>query len=483
MTRDTTSVQLDSILEDAETASRVWADSNIASRVSLLRLFASGLRDEATAIAAVAHEETGLGTTRLLEEIERAAVNIEQLAVAIADGSFLDIVIDSADDERVLGHHADFRRYSRSIGPVLNFAASNFPVSFSVLGGDTVSALAAGCSVVVKAHPGHPLTSARVAEIAHRAATETGSPEKLVQLIFGEAAGLAALQDARVRAATFTGSLRAGRVLAGVAAARPRPIPFFGELGSLNPVFVLPHRAAHDPATLISELIERYTWSAGQVCTKPGLVFLPVGTLDAAGPLNSGDAQRLLHRKIAEGYAARTSAQRAIPGVGVVLSGDVEHRSDGDWATPQLLRTSIEELREQGSELLEEAFGPSSIIVEYDEPSALLEFVRHDLPGSLTAAVHFSDADDHEMIRSLAAVLQDRVGRLVFNDWTSSMSVTSAQHHGGPWPAATSDAVHSTSVGAAGIRRFLRTVAWQGAPEFALPVELRDGSAHVRRLL
>jgi NADP-dependent aldehyde dehydrogenase len=364
------------------------------------------------------------------------------------------------------------------VGPVLNFAASNFPFAFSVAGGDTAAALAAGCPVVVKAQPGHPRLSVRTAAVVRDALHRAGLPEDTLQLVLGQEAGVALLKDERIAAASFTGSLRAGRVLADIAAARPRPIPFFGELGSVNPVFVTEAALAERSADIAGGFVTSVSGSAGQLCTKPGFLFVPAGH-DLAEPIVSAAAavpeHRLLHPGIASGYAARRAAILGVPGVSVLHEGGLREDGDGHtWVTPTIVATSLDDLLEHRDVLLDEAFGPLSIVVEYDPTGALVETVAGLFAGNLTGTVHAVPGDPWPQLQPLVGWLTAATGRVLFGGWPTGVAVTHAMQHGGPWPATTNDS--GTSVGSAALRRFLRPVTYQGAPQELLPPPLQDAN-------
>ncbi|MFG1992282.1 aldehyde dehydrogenase (NADP(+)) [Actinoplanes sp. NPDC048988] len=432
---------------------------------------ADALDAAADELIPVAQAETGLAEGRLRGELKRTTVQLRLFASVAAAGEFLDVRIDDADPEFVLGPRPDLRRYRVPLGPVLNFAASNFPFAFSVLGGDTASALAAGCAVVVKAHPGHPKLSDRTAEVARAAIASTGLPADAVTVIHGQDEGVAALRDPRITAATFTGSVAGGRALARIAAERDHPIPFYGELGSINPVVVTPAALAERAEQIAAGFATSVTSSAGQLCTKPGLLFVPAsgdfaglaaGAFEAAGP------HRLLHPGIAQGYTRRRDEVLGTPGVTVVVTGEVAELE----ASPTLVETDVATLIAHRDTLLDEAFGPLSVVVRYEPGGALAAELAGLVEGSLAAGVHTGAGEDSPWLRDLVALLSDRSGRLLFNGWPTGVAVTPAQQHGGPWPATTNPT--TTSVGTAAIDRFLRPVTYQDCPPELLPEPLRD---------
>jgi NADP-dependent aldehyde dehydrogenase len=355
------------------------------------------------------------------------------------------------------------------------FAASNFPFAFSVAGGDTASALAAGCPVVVKAHPGHPALSRRVADIVAVALEGAGLPAGSLQLVEGQDAGVALLRHPGIRAASFTGSLHAGRFLADVAAARPAPIPFFGELGSVNPVVVTQAGLDASRETLVAGYVASVSGSAGQLCTKPGFLLLPSGSAvhDAVATAAADVAEhRLLNPGIADGYAARRDAILATDGVRVVHEGALRRDERGQgWATPTFVAVGLETLLTQRDTLLDEAFGPLSVVVEYDDVAVLPHVLSELFPGNLTSTLHAGPGETGPEVQALVRTMARTSGRVLFRGWPTGVAVTPAMQHGGPWPATTTDA---TSVGTAAIGRFLRGVAFQGAPQPLLPAALQD---------
>ncbi|HVV24513.1 MAG TPA: aldehyde dehydrogenase family protein, partial [Pseudonocardiaceae bacterium] len=361
----------------------------------------------------------------------------------------------------------DLRRMLVPIGPVAVFGASNFPLAFSVPGGDTASALAAGNPVVVKAHGSHPGTSRLVFEILRDAA-----PDGVIGIVFGRAAGERLVTHPVIRAVGFTGSLDGGRALLDAINARPDPIPFYGELSSLNALVVSEHAARERAARIGEGLVASVTGSAGQLCTKPGLVLVPSGAdgdavvAAAAAALTRAEVVPLLNRRIRDSYMADTRGLRQTPGVSTVAHGVAV--SDGFGVPPLLVTVAADHVADAA---FAEYFGPAAVIVRYATTTELTDVIAR-LPASLTASVHLGAA---EPAPPWLDRLRHTAGRLVFNGYPTGVAVSWAQHHGGPWPATNS---LFTSVGATAVRRFLRPVTWQDAPATALPDELRDIPAH-----
>lgn len=446
-----------------------------AVRAEGLRAAAAALADHADELVAIAQEETGLAEARLRGELKRTGVQLRLFANVVADGAYLDVRLDEADPDFVLGPRPDLRRSLWPVGPVLNFAASNFPFAFSVAGGDTAAALAAGCPVIVKAHPGHPQLSERVAELVSAALTGAGLPEATLQLVTSQDAGIALVEHPAVRAAAFTGSQRVGQLLSARTAARPDPIPFFGELGSVNPVLVSPEALRERSGDLLAGYVASVSGSAGQLCTKPGFLLVPEGTeyddvvVTAAAQVAE---HRLLNPSIADGYERRVGQVLGVDGVRVVHDGGFRRDADGQaWVTPTFVAVPLDLLRSAGPALLDEVFGPFSVIVEYPDGTDLGAAVAELFPGNLTLTLHLGSGETEGEWASLVARLVRHAGRILLGGWPTGVAVTPAMQHGGPWPATTTD---GTSVGTAAIGRFLRGVAFQDAPQELLPPPLRD---------
>ncbi|WGL50541.1 aldehyde dehydrogenase (NADP(+)) [Nocardioides sp. BP30] len=443
---ETSAEQVAAACAAAAAAAPGWVATSRPERARLLEEVASALETRAAEVVACADAETALGTPRLTGELARTCFQLRFFAEVIREGSYLEATVDHADDSP-MGPRPDLRRMLIPIGPVAVFGASNFPLAFSVPGGDTVSALAAGCPVVVKAHEAHPATSVLCFETMRAVL-----PDGVLALVQGRDAGTALVADPRIRAVGFTGSTRGGRALADLAAARPEPIPFYGELGSVNALFVTPAAAAARAEEIGRGLADSFTLGAGQFCTKPGLALVPTG---------------------ADGDALRDALVAASQGrTFTMLTDGIRHAYEASTGTPdeRTVAPTVVEVAagELTSDQLEEVFGPYLVLARYGSVDDLDAAVSV-LPGALTATVH-GESDD-ELGADLARTLPGRVGRVVWNGYPTGVAVGWAQHHGGPWPG--TNTLH-TSVGATAIRRFLRPVAWQSAPASVLPEELRD---------
>ena len=481
-TSQTLSVELEAVVALATEAAPIYAGYTPAYRARLLIALADALDAASERLVAIAERETGLTSARLTGEVKRTAVQLRLFAETVVDGTYLDARIDYADPEFVLGARPDIRRTHVPLGPVINFSASNFPFAFSVLGGDTASILAAGCPVIVKAHPGHPELSDATAEIALEALNSVGAPAGVFQLIHGRDDGVNVLRDPRIKAGAFTGSIRVGRLLADIAAARPTPIPFYGELGSVNPVFITADAITERAEDLAAGFLTSVSGSAGQLCTKPGIVFIPEGTALPDAIVAASDAlteHRLLNPGIAQGFNERRDAILGTAGVTSLIDGGVRFDDDGQgMAKPTIVSVRLADFRAGHTELVEEAFGPLSILVEVPQGTDHASLIPEFFEGNLSGTIHLSEAEatgetrNAAEIHALVAALSRQVGRVLFNGWPTGVAVTPAQQHGGPWPATTNDA--STSVGTSAIQRFLRPVAFQNAPVAFLPKALRD---------
>ncbi|WP_406144282.1 aldehyde dehydrogenase (NADP(+)) [Streptomyces sp. NBC_01012] len=435
-------------------------------RSALLRRMAAALDAEASEIVAIADQETALGSGRLEGELTRTTYQLRLLADVVDEGGYLEATVDHAAGTP-MGPRPDLRRMLVPLGPVAVFGASNFPLAFSVPGGDTASALAAGCAVVVKAHSSHPLTSALCGRILREAADAHGAPAGTLSLIHGTEAGRTLVTDPRITAVAFTGGHTGAAALKAAIATRPVPIPFYGELGGVNPLVITP-RAADERGTEIAHgLVDSFTLGGGQFCTKPGLVFVPEGhtgdelvsavrSRTAASPIPA-----LLNKGIAGSY--HDSLGRLAPTTQLTLAQ--AESGEGFRAPPAVAVLDSEQF---DPSQVDEVFGPVALLVRYHPET--LNSVIEQLPGALVGTVHGATGDD-PVRDSAASVLAARCGRVLFDGYPTGVAVTWAQQHGGPWPA--TDNQH-TSVGPAGLRRFLRPLSWQNSPAHLLPPELRE---------
>ena len=449
-----------------------WPDER---RAQLLRAVADEIELAGAELTARAAAETALPPARLDGERARTVGQLLLMADAVAEGSWVEARIDRADPARAPQPRPDLRRMLVPLGPVAVFGASNFPLAFGVPGGDTASALAAGCPVVCKAHPAHPGTAAIAAAAIERALRAVGAPVGTFTLLQGwsHELGLALVRDPRIRAVGFTGSLRGGRALFDAAMTRPDPIPVYAEMGSVNPVFLLPSALGDGAARVVQGLAQSVTLGVGQFCTNPGVVVAGRGdALDRfvaalAERVGAEPAATMLYAGLGGAYAEGLA--RACASGAALVAGSREAGAQAALVRPALLRTDADRFV-AARELREELFGPASLVVEAGDEEELLQ-VADALEGQLTATIH-GTADELRAHARLVRRLQEKVGRLVFNGFPTGVEVSHAMQHGGPYPASTDS--RTTSVGTAAIARFARPVCFQGFPDDALPPALRD---------
>lgn len=419
--------------------------------------------------------ETGLPEGRITGEVGRTTGQLRMFAAVLRDGGWHEARIDPAQPDRKPLPRADIRQRSIPLGPVAVFGASNFPLAFSVAGGDTASALAAGCPVVVKAHDAHPGTSEFVGRAITDAVAQTGLPAGTFSLLFGSGRvlGTALVTDPRIKAVGFTGSRSGGTALVAAAAARPEPIPVYAEMSSVNPVFLLGGVLTAQAKELGTAFVASLTMGSGQFCTNPGLVIAVDGPeLDAfvaaaCRAMEATAAAPMLTSNIAAAYAHGVDA---LSGAAQLVARGAA--GDGVTSCPAAL-FSTDAASFTTSELLQsEVFGASSLVIRCADTDEMLA-VAARLEGQLTATVHAAEADLDEAAR-LMPVLELKAGRILFNGWPTGVEVGHAMVHGGPFPA-TSDP-RTTSVGARAIERFLRPVAYQDVPAPLLPSAVADGN-------
>ncbi|WP_297910594.1 aldehyde dehydrogenase (NADP(+)) [Thiomonas sp.] len=479
---EASAADIDRACRAAAAAAAAFRARPAQARAELLERIATELEAEIEGFAQTIPRETSLPEARARGELARTTGQLRLFAAVVRAGDYLGVRIDHADARRS-PPRPDLRQYRVPLGPVAVFGASNFPLAFSVAGGDTASALAAGCPVVVKAHPGHPLTSDLAAGAVRRAVQACGMPEGVFSMVHGAGhdVGRMLVEHPLIAAVAFTGSFAGGTALARAAQARAEPIPVYAEMGSVNPMFVLPGALARDPAALARAYLGSLSLGAGQFCTNPGLVFAQRGeALESfctalAEAARQQPAQAMLGAGILAGYRAGT--RRVSEGRGVHLAAAGENA--GDRVAPQVFRVGAEDFLAQ-PKLAEEVFGPTGLIVEVDDAAGMPELARA-LAGQLTATVH-AEAGELEQHAALVAALEGRVGRLLFNAFPTGVEVCHAMVHGGPWPATT--APNSTSVGTLAIERFLRPVCYQDCPDALLPEALREANPlGLRRLV
>ncbi len=474
-----TQKELDIAAALAEAAFDLYGASPGPKRAAFLQAIAFELETIATQLIARAHEETALPHARLQGELARTCNQLRLFMSILEEGSWVSARIDRGVPSRKPIAKPGIRCLLKPLGPVAVFGASNFPLAFSVAGGDTASALAAGNPVIVKANPAHPGTSELVATSISRAVQACQLPEGTFSLLFdsGFSIGAALVQHPAIRAVGFTGSLRGGRALFDLACARPAPIPFYGEMGSGNPVFILPGALRTRGAQLARQLFDSFTLGGGQFCTKPGIVFAPPrdSTGDFSNALDAAVAQSspfvLLTPRIGAEFDASVLDRQHNAHLRVAARSLDSPIESGVLGHPVLFETSAESFL-SNPDLEKEIFGPTTLLVRYGQSKELLDAARA-LDGHLTVTVH-ADEDDLRDFPALLSILEKKAGRLIFNGFPTGVEVCHAMVHGGPYPATTDS--RSSSVGSMAILRFARPVAYQDFPNSVLPPELQDAN-------
>jgi len=472
-------------LEDLDLAANLADEAFAAYRKTtgrerghFLRSIADGIAANTSEIVERAHRETALPEGRLKGEAARTINQLRLFAQVVEEGSWVNARIDPAQPERKPLPRSDIRSMMRPLGPVAVFGASNFPLAFSVAGGDTAAAFAAGNPVIVKAHHAHPGTSEMVGQVIARAMSECGLPAGVFALLFGPGAeiGAALVEHPKVKAVGFTGSLAGGKALIERAAARPEPIPCFMEMSSVNPLFVLPEALRTRAAQIAGGLFASFTLGVGQFCTKPGLVFLP---RDAEADALLAELEKqvrqaanspMLTEGIAKSYRRGVEERQKQAGV-ETLAQAPKNGAASNHAVPVVFEIEGADLV-RDPELAGEIFGPTTLAIRYESREELMSLAR-GLEGQLTATLHGSEAD-LSAFADLIEILERKAGRLIVNGFPTGVEVCHAMVHGGPYPA-TSDS-RATSVGTYSIYRFVRPVCYQDFPQSALPDELKDSN-------
>ncbi|HEV2708713.1 MAG TPA: aldehyde dehydrogenase (NADP(+)) [Edaphobacter sp.] len=470
----------------AQHAFDLYRAIDLEQRAGFLEAIAQGILDLGDVLVERVMSESGLPRGRVEGERGRTVGQLRLFAGLVREGRWLDVTLDSALPERKPLPRADLRAQKIPLGPVAVFGASNFPLAFSVAGGDTASALAAGCPVVAKSHPSHLGTSELVGRVIQRAVADCGLPEGVFSLVVGDgnAVGEALVAHPAIQAVGFTGSRRGGRALVAIAAGREVPIPVFAEMSSINPVFLLPGAVAQRAETIAQRLIDSVTLGTGQFCTKPGIVIGIEGAdfdrferavetaVEAKTPttmLNSGihkayehgTAQWAAEEKVNKLASGQSSAAATCAGQAMVFATKAQHF----LTTPALM---------------EEVFGPAALLIACRDADEMVAVAEH-LNGQLTATLHLAD-EDVELARRLLPILERKAGRILANGFPTGVEVSHAMVHGGPSPATSDSRV--TSVGAMAIERFLRPVCYQDLPSALLPEPLKDGNPlHLWRLV
>jgi len=468
-----TAKHIDEAAKAAEEAFWTYSRTSRPERAAFLNNIADEIEKRGLAISAVGTAETGLDEERLNAERGRTTNQLRLFASHILDGAYLERAHDIALPERKPLPRPDLRLIQRPIGPVGVFGASNFPLAFSTAGGDTASALAAGCPVVVKGHPAHPGTAEIVATAIRAAIRASGVHPGVFSLIQSSTreAGEALVRHPLIKAIGFTGSLAGGRMLFDLACSRPEPIPFYGELGSVNPMFLLPAALSARGAEIGAGWAASLTMGAGQFCTNPGIAIVIKGpdadAFEGAAlkALSGVGAQTMLSETIAQAY------RKGRDQLSKMAEAKLVSQCKGRENSPDLLSATGADFL-ANPDLAEEIFGPLGLIIRVSDRDEMLK-IAHALAGQLTCTLHMEEADTG-LARSLLPVVERKAGRIVVNGFPTGVEVASAMMHGGPYPASTSAA--STSVGTLAIRRFLRPLCYQNMPGELLPADLGEFS-------
>jgi 2,5-dioxopentanoate dehydrogenase len=472
-----TAEEVDQAVRLASAAFATFSRTSGRDRGAFLRTIAAKIESISAEIIERAQRETALPQARLQGETTRTTAQLRLFAEVAEEGSWVSARIDRANPDRKPLPKPDIRSMLRPLGPVAVFGASNFPLAFSVAGGDTASALASGNPVVVKAHPAHPGTSELVGRMIRESVRECNLPEGVFSLLFdsGIEVGRALVKHPLIKAGGFTGSRAGGKALMDLAAARPEPIPFYAEMSSTNPLFILPGALRERGENIAAGLHTSFTLGAGQFCTKPGLIFLPQENeaaqfikklrdlVAASAPFN------LLTKGIQSSYDSALAARKKESAVALIAEAPAGQGS-GCNANAAIFETDASTFLR--SDLEAEIFGPTTLLVRHSSHDQILD-IADSLEGHLTATIHGTEQDLREFA-DLIAILETKVGRLIFNGFPTGVEVCHAMVHGGPYPS-TSDG-RSTSVGTAAIFRFTRPVCYQGFPDQTLPRELQDAN-------
>lgn len=475
---EATAAEVDAALRaaaDAFATTRLFPATTLAD---FLDTAAEEIESRADALVAAADGETALGAARLTGEMARTTGQLRAFSALLREGSCVEAVIDTALPDRQPLPRPDIRRMLLPLGPVGVFSASNFPFAFATAGGDSAAAFAAGCPVIVKGHPGHPATSELFAHALNAAVSACGFPPGFFSLLQGESheVGRCLVEHPLLEAVGFTGSLRGGRALHDVAAQRPRPIPVYAEMGSINPLVITAAALNERRAQLVQGLAASATLGAGQFCTNPGLVLLPAGESASSFVTAYRDAMLaiepgvLLNAAVERGLQRNTERSAAVADVAVHV-GPAPAAEAGFCFPHTVLETDAATFL-GNADLQDEHFGPVTLFVNCESEGQLHEVI-HALPGQLTGSVHGA-AGEQEALRPLLDALRERVGRLIWNGYPTGVEVSPAMQHGGPWPATSASA--TTSVGANAMKRFQRPLAWQDVPNGLLPEALQNGN-------
>ncbi|MFM9151766.1 MAG: aldehyde dehydrogenase family protein, partial [Candidatus Planktophila sp.] len=461
-------------VKEAHTAWLQFRQWDSAAIITLLHSIADALDSAKGDLVPVAMEETNLPEARLVGEVGRTTSQLRLMAQAVADPTYLDITIDHADSS-LTPPRPDLRLRTISLGVVGVFGASNFPFAFGVAGGDTAAALAAGCAVVIKVNPGHPRVSRMVGEIMIAAALKSGAPEGLISLIEDFDAGIDLVEHPLTSAIAFTGSTHGGRALFDAVNRRPHPIPFYGELGGLNPIFVTRSMGSEKAKETAEGFLASITMGAGQFCTKPGFLIVDNAaeiTAELSSLIANLPAQKLLNSSIVATHDKNRDAISQVTGMRLV-----GRNSDGGDTHLSVYSISGKDFLAAGEDARREVFGPTAVVVDCSDADEMIE-IAESFSGTLASGIHAIEGDPMDLAQ-LVFVLEQISGRIVWNQWPTGLAVTWAMQHGGPYPASTNPLF--TSVGAKAILRFRRPITYQNFPQRYLSPVLRDGAPELDR--
>ncbi|MCU0419537.1 MAG: aldehyde dehydrogenase (NADP(+)) [Cyclobacteriaceae bacterium] len=474
---DATPNEIDQALKAAQLAFLSYKNLSGKKKAVFLRAVADEIEALGPELVQTAMRETNLPEARIINERGRTTGHCRMFADLVEEGSWVDTRVDTALPHRMPAPKPDLRKMLVPIGPVVVFGAANFPLAYSTAGGDTISALAAGCPVIVKAHPAHAGTSSLVATAVTQAAGRTGMPNAVFQHVFGASfeVGQALVKHPLTKAVGFTGSLAGGKALFDLANQRPEPIPVFAEMSSINPVVLLPQSLQTGFAKTALVLASSTTLGVGQFCTNPGLILAVEGegltsfVAALAAEINKSAPGTMLHQGIADNYATRS--KRTLTQQGITVEAQANEAGDAAQGRPMIVSVAAKEFL-KNPVLAEEVFGPFSMIVKCADRHELHTVVNL-LHGQLTCSVIGSDQEIAEY-ESMINVLVEKAGRLIVNGVPTGVEVCPSMNHGGPFPATTDS--RFTAVGTDAIKRFARPVAFQNFPNALLPDELKDGN-------
>ncbi|HEY5690143.1 MAG TPA: aldehyde dehydrogenase (NADP(+)) [Cyclobacteriaceae bacterium] len=478
--KDVTLTEVDSAVHEAHIAFLSYKNFSGKKRAEFLRAIADEIEALGDELVKTAMSETALPEARIIGERGRTTGHCRMFADYIEEGSWVEARVDTAIPDRTPAPKPDIRKKLVALGPVVVFGAANFPLAYSTAGGDTASALAAGCPVIVKAHPAHAKTSELVAEAIGKAMTKTGMPQGVFQHLHGASfeVGQALVKHPQTKAVGFTGSLVGGKALFDVANQRPIPIPVFAEMSSINPIILLPESLGKDHQKTAEMIAASITLGVGQFCTNPGLI-LSVDTdglnqfiKDLSGKIIEALPAEMLHNGIAENYVKKMTQALSQKGVKLEMQAREESKKgDKNQGRPTVASTTAVEFLKNPS-LAEEVFGPFSLIIRCNDISELNKVVG-SLHGQLTSSIIGEEAEIAKH-SNLTNMLIEKAGRLIINGVPTGVEVCPAQNHGGPFPATTDS--RFTAVGTDAVKRFARPVAFQNFPDALLPDELKDGN-------